>query len=47
MLFLSRAMRRWEPHRWQRLCSHQAHLWAIADFVPLQSVGDPYKAGFF
>ena len=27
------------------LGSHCAHMWAIPDFVPVQSIGDPKTAG--
>ena len=34
LLILSPALKRWGTHKWQGLCSHLAHLWAIAEFVP-------------
>ena len=38
---LSPAMKHWGPPRRQGLGSHCAHMWAISDFVPVQSIGDP------
>ena len=34
LLIGSPVAKRWRPPRWQRLCSHPAHLWATADCAP-------------
>ena len=45
-LILSTALKRWGPPRRQGSCSHQAHLWATADFFPRsEAMGIPRRQG--
>ena len=46
LLIFSPAMKFWEPPTRQGLCGHDAHLWAIAHFVPhSKALGTPQTAG--
>ena len=41
-MILPPALTPWGPPRWQGLCSHLAHLWAISDSAPrFEAAGTP------